>query len=60
MGTKDCCERNEPEADLREQGLCPGDVRPNGLGRLSGGWSEKEFRDFERATAQFEEVDEQP
>ena len=34
-------------------------ARSNGLGRLGGGWSEKEFRDFERATAQFEEVDEE-
>jgi hypothetical protein len=30
-----------------------------GLGRLAGGWSEDEFADFERATAQFEAVDEE-
>jgi hypothetical protein len=29
------------------------------LGRLAGGWSEEEFRDFERATAVFEELDEE-
>lgn len=34
-------------------------ARSNGLGRLAGTWSEDEFRDFERATAQFEEADEE-
>jgi hypothetical protein len=33
-------------------------IRSNGLGRLAGGWSEEEFRDFERAVAPFERVDE--
>jgi hypothetical protein len=29
------------------------------LGRLAGGWSEDEFREFEQAISQFEAVDEE-
>jgi plasmid stability protein len=48
---------NQTVIDLLDQGLGTRGVRSNGLGQLAGGWSEKEFRDFEKATAQFEEVD---
>lgn len=50
---------NQTVIDLLGQGLGAGGVRSNGLGRLGGGWSEDEFHDFERATAQFETVDEE-
>jgi kynureninase len=50
---------NQTVIDLLGQGLGAQGTRSNGLGRLGGGWSEDEFRDFERATAQFEEVDEE-
>lgn len=49
---------NQTVIDLLGQGLGEQGVRSNGLGHLAGGWSEDEFRDFERATAQFEAVDE--
>lgn len=50
---------NQTVIELLGQGLGSAGVRSNGLGRLGGGWSEDEFRDFERATAQFEAVDEE-
>jgi plasmid stability protein len=50
---------NQTVIDLLGQGLGAEGVRSNGLGRLAGGWSEDEFRAFERATAQFEVVDEE-
>ena len=50
---------NQTVIDLLGQGLGAQGVRSNGLGRLAGGWSEDEFCDFERATAQFEAVDEE-
>jgi plasmid stability protein len=50
---------NQTVIDLLGQGLGAEGVRSNGLGRLSGGWSEDEFRDFERATAPFEAIDEE-
>lgn len=50
---------NQTVIDLLGQGLGAQGVRSNGLGRLAGSWSEDEFRDFERATAQFETVDEE-
>lgn len=50
---------NQTVIDLLGQGLGAQGVRSNGLGRLAGGWSEDEFRDFEQATAQFEAVDEE-
>lgn len=50
---------NQTVIDLLAQGLGSAGTRSNGLGRLAGGWSEDEFRDFERATAQFEAVDEE-
>lgn len=50
---------NQTVIDLLGQGLGAQGVRSNGLGRLAGSWSEDEFRDFERATAPFEGVDEE-
>ncbi|HKI65993.1 MAG TPA: hypothetical protein VJ989_01855 [Solirubrobacterales bacterium] len=44
---------------MLEEGLGVQGVRSNGLGRFAGGWSEDEFRAFERATAQFEALDEE-
>lgn len=48
---------NQTVLDLLSQGLGVGVARSNGLARLAGGWSEEEFEEFERAVAQFEEVD---
>ncbi len=50
---------NQTVIDLLDQGLGTRGARSNGLASLGGGWSEKEFRDFEQATAQFEQVDEE-
>ncbi len=50
---------NQTVIDLLGQGLGAEGVRSNGLGRLAGGWSEDDFSKFERATAQFEAVDEE-
>lgn len=50
---------NQTVIDLLGQGLGEEGIRSNGLGRLAGGWSEDEFRSFERATAHFEAVDEE-
>jgi hypothetical protein len=50
---------NQTVIELLDQGLGTLRTRSNGLGRLGGGWSEEEFRDFEQATAQFEAVDEE-
>lgn len=50
---------NQTVIDLLGQGLGAQGVRSNGLGDLAGGWSEDEFREFERATSQFEAVDEE-
>ena len=50
---------NQTVIDLLGQGLGAQGVRSNGLGQLAGGWTDDEFRDFERATAQFEAVDDE-
>lgn len=50
---------NQTVLDLLGQGLGAQGTRSNGLGRLGGGWSEDEFRDFEKATAPFEAIDEE-
>lgn len=50
---------NQTVVDLLGQALGAEGERSNGLGRLAGGWSEDEFREFEQATAQFEKVDEE-
>lgn len=45
---------------LMEESLGVGGRTPsNGLGRLAGGWSEEEFREFKDAIAPFEEIDEE-
>ena len=50
---------NQTVIDLLGQGLGTQGARSNGLGRLAGGWSDEELREFERAIAQFEAVDEE-
>ena len=50
---------NQTVIDLLGQGLGAEGPRSNGLRRLAGGWSEDEFREFERAMAPFEAVDEE-
>lgn len=50
---------NQTVIDLLGQGLGAQGARSNGLGCLAGSWSEDEFREFERATAPFEGVDEE-
>jgi kynureninase len=50
---------NQTVIDLLGQGLGTQGARSNGLSRLAGGWSEGEFRDFEKATAPFEAIDEE-
>jgi hypothetical protein len=49
---------NQTVIDLLSQGLGVGRSRSNGLARLAGRWDEDEFREFERATAVFEGIDE--
>lgn len=45
---------------LREAlGLSKTGVRSNGLRRLAGAWSEEEYRQFEKAVAPFDEIDEE-
>lgn len=41
-------------------GLGGSPVVDNGLGKHAGGWTEEEFRRFERDTAFFEEIEEEP
>lgn len=50
---------NETVKQLLERalGLEPGQPADNGLKRLAGGWSQKDLREFERATAMFERID---
>lgn len=50
---------NQTVIDLLGQGLGTQGARSNGLGGLGGGWSEDEFRDFEKATAPFEAIDQE-
>jgi plasmid stability protein len=50
---------NQTVIDLLGQGLGAQGVRSNGLGRLAGGWSEDEFREFEQAISPFETVDQE-
>jgi hypothetical protein len=50
---------NQTVIDLLGQGLGAQSARSNGLGGLAGSWSEDEFRNFERAMAPFEGVDEE-
>ena len=48
---------NRTAIELLKQGLGVGSPRSNGLGRLAGGWSEEDAREFERALASFGEID---
>ncbi len=48
---------NRTAIELLKQGLGVGSPRSNGLGRLAGGWSEEDAREFERALAPFGEID---
>lgn len=50
---------NQTVIDLLSQGLGVGAARSNGLARLAGTWSDKEFRAFKDATAPLERVDEE-
>lgn len=45
--------------DLLGQSLGVRGSRSNGLGDLAGGWDEDEMREFERAIAPFEQIDEE-
>lgn len=40
-------------------GLEKSQTRSNGLSKLAGGWSAKDLREFEEATADFEHVDDE-
>lgn len=48
---------NQTAIELLGQGLGVSGQRSNGLGRLAGGWSAEELREFETAVAPFEQVD---
>lgn len=50
---------NQVAIDLMKEalGLNAGGKRSNGLGELAGSWSAEELAEFERVTAQFEQVD---
>ena len=51
---------NKTVLELLRQGLGVGPgARSNGLASLAGTWSKDEFREFEEATAFFEQVDEE-
>jgi hypothetical protein len=50
---------NQTVIDLLGQGLGVGGVRSNGLGRLGGKWSAEDLREFEKAVAPFEQIDEE-
>ena len=50
---------NQTVVDLLRQRLSP-DARPsNGLRAFAGDWTEEELREFEQATAEFEQIDEE-
>jgi len=48
---------NQTVVDLLGQALGVNGPRRNGLARFAGTWTEEQFREFEEATAVFEEVD---
>lgn len=50
---------NQTVIDLLGQSLGVEGARSNGLGRLAGRWDEGELREFERAVAPFEQIDEE-
>lgn len=50
---------NQTVIDLLGQSLGVQGSRSNGLGQLAGSWDEKDMREFERAVAPFEQIDEE-
>ena len=50
---------NQTVIDLLGQSLGVEGGRSNGLGRLAGTWDEADVREFERAVAPFEQIDEE-
>jgi hypothetical protein len=48
---------NRTVIDLLSRSLALNRKRSNGLGRLGSTWSEKDLKEFERATRVFEEID---
>lgn len=52
---------NQTVLELLRQalGVEPAQPRSNGLAKLAGTWSQDELDEFERATAAFEQVDEE-
>ncbi len=52
---------NQLAIDLLKEslGLDPERKRSNGLAELAGNWTDEELQEFERATAQFEQIDEE-
>jgi hypothetical protein len=48
---------NQTVIDLLGEGLGEEGARSNGIGRLAGGWSEDEFREFEQTISPFETID---
>lgn len=50
---------NQTVIDLLGQSLGVEKSRSNGLRRLAGSWGEEDFREFERAVAPFEQIDEE-
>lgn len=49
---------NETVVELLRESLGVDRTRSDGLARLAGGWDEHELREFERAVAPFERIDE--
>lgn len=50
---------NQTVIDLLEQSLGVQGSRSNGLARHAGSWDEDDLREFERAVAPFEQIDEE-
>jgi len=51
---------NQTVVDTLRRGLGLEQQRKsNGLGALAGGWSEEEFKEFEEAVREFEQIDEE-
>lgn len=50
---------NQTVIDLLRQSLGVEATRSNGLARLAGRWDDQDLREFERAVAPFEQIDEE-
>lgn len=48
---------NRTAIELLKQSLGVGSRRSNGLGRLAGGWSDEQAREFERILVPFSDID---